>query len=91
MDTSAASGFWLQRSIFAYNTYPSRIQFKVLLLSVIPKDVFTRHPMVVTLRTTYGADLSAFKVVQSQVKKTPDEVLFFQYGTSFLLTRSTLM
>ena len=47
--------------------------------------------MVVTLRTTYGADLSAFKVVQSQVKKTPDEVLFFQYGTSFLLTRSTLM
>lgn len=38
--------------------------------------------MVVTLRTTYGADLLALQVVQSQVK-TPDEVLFFQYGTSF--------
>lgn len=40
---------------------------------------------------TYGADLLAFKVVQSQVKETPDKISVFQYSTFFLLIRSTLI
>lgn len=54
---------------FIYNTCQSWIQSKVLLLSVISKDLFTRHPVVLILRIAYGADLLTFKVVQRQVKK----------------------
>lgn len=68
---------------FIYNTCASWIQSKVFLLAVIPKYLFTRHPIVLTLRTAYCVDILTFKVVWSQVKKTHDKVSVFRYGTLF--------
>lgn len=64
MDTSAASGFWLQgvSLLITHVHLEDPIQGAFIISNT--KRCFTRHPIVVTLRTTYGADLLALKVVE---------------------------